>query len=731
MATKLADGTVLVAGGVNTTDVGVSELYAQNPPAPYSLQITPAVATMVIGGTQRFTVVDSLGHPRDEATWIVSNPSLATITTDSAPTLTAVADGSVTLTASVQGVNVDAQVTILATSTFPAGSIRFTVPTAGASTSPKQLLQATGSGSETAFFATSASGGDTWVQGVSADGQQLWQTLLASTTGVSVPDAFGGLLVPMYVGCDHVNPMRVRNIDGPTGLPLWEVVGTSSCTTDAPQMAIRHDGVIFMTTAGNTSGFPELMIVDGASGQILSAPAIPPSTFEDSTGQQLTGYSRVGPPLIDGDGSAFLEYEVRHVAFGFPPFVTTAAIWLMKIDVNGTTTTTQLTTTDTNTNLFPGRIIPDGLGGVIATWTFSPAQPPADPNPLRAARVTAAGTVTPYNLPLQPAQVLISPSGLPVNPDVLLGATNSAFFSYGSDLVSFNVDTGVANWTYSVAPSQIKVLVADSTDGVVAKRIDADSETVVRLSSAGDATPDSWSGSGIDYSQTWTWLGQVASTSMTVYEAPGVPLSPSGFAQNKGANQATQKITLTSSPQSSGPDWDTILSVFQKVKTALDAEPSPRSCSTWLASGGTNGSSIIQTLFLAGHRFGHVSLNVPTVIAFVGGKNSDFTFIQGLPDTWSVTVNSTGSFFQPVLMPDGTVGVVGGYRLKDGQFTGYANATLQGRASTLIHETAHIIKPIDAKRNRVFQSDLGNSNEGALNDQAVHEYCGTLINSLQ
>ena len=499
--TRLSDGTVLIAGGYNTTYLASAELYAPTPPAPTSLQITPAGVTTLVGGTQQFTVVDNLGHARDDVMWSVSDSTVATITTDSSPTLTGVAAGSVTLTASIQGVSAETLVTIVGGTSLPEGSVRWRVPAGAAGLSPMQIVPSVGSDGGPAIFAISGGGTagllqapstmkaltqaasststDTLIQALTADGQQLWQHWLPAVNGNSVPDRFGGLIVTQFNTCDHVNPMTITDLDGPTGEWRWQVEAASTCTNDPPQFAMRHDGVVVIVTPGNTSGLSEVMMIEGRFGTVLAAPPIPPSSFDDVLGQTFTGYSRVGPPVIDGDGVTYLEYETRHVAY--PAHVTTATLWLMKIAMDLTNTSTQLATTDTDTNLFPGRVIPDGHGGVIATWTFSPTQSPADPSPLRAAHVTAGGGVTPYDLPVQPPDVLPGPTGLPLNTLLALGENDTVFASYGSDLMSFNSMSGTIQWSYSAAPAAIAVVVADASGGVAAKVTADGIDTVVRF----------------------------------------------------------------------------------------------------------------------------------------------------------------------------------------------------------------------------------------------------------
>ena len=65
-------------------------------------------------------------------------------------------------------------------------------------------------------------------------------------------------------------------------------------------------------------------------------------------------------------------------------------------------------------------------------------------------------------------------------------------------------------------------------------------------------------------------------------------------------------------------------------------------------------------------------------------------------------------------------------------FSGYPHRSLKGRATTLIHETAHLLKPADPWHGlRVFQPDFGIPAAGQANDQAVHEHCHVLIDGLQ
>src|SRR5882672_2213876 len=117
-----------------------------------------------------------------------------------------------------------------------------------------------------------------------------------------------------------------------------------------------------------------------------------------------------------------------------------------------------LSSTTDDTNLLPGRIIPDGQGGLIATWTVSPSNPPQSPPPnphtYEASHVVGGVPGTPYDLPFNPHT---APLGK--YPTMVLGENGTAFASgltAASDgssndvdqIVSFDLNSGTPNWSY-------------------------------------------------------------------------------------------------------------------------------------------------------------------------------------------------------------------------------------------------------------------------------------------
>ncbi len=608
-ATLLNDGTVLVAGGsgYNGAPVALSELYAVTPPRPPSLQVTPSVANMEVGGTQQFTAVDNNGNPRSDLTWTVSNYSLASITSDSSPTLTALAAGQVTLTATDGTVSAQAQITIVAVGSITPGTALWSVPlTPGFSA--LQLAQAMPTANGPDLFSIQSNGTQSFIQALSDDGQQSWQASLPAVNGNSFPDAFGGVLVTEHQTCNtgQTDPMSVVDLDAGTGQPIWQITSqgipgagpqgsTLYCYPEAPQIAIRAatDGAIVISAPGNTAGLPELMLVDGTSGQPIVDVSryIPPSKYTLSDGTVLNGYSPIGPPIVSSDGSAYVEYEVRQIAY--PPKITSAVLYILKIaaDQYNTPTTTQLSSTTQDENLFPGRIIPDGQGGVLATWVISPSNPinlPIPTNPYQAAHVVSGAVTATYNLPFSPKTCVLGADGLPINPTLVLGENGVAFATDGKSsgdstnnegpkVVSFNLASGTVNWFYQVTStsSVLSMMTAISGNGL---DINDSQNGVTQFDSSGNASAVTGALGGVAQS---SWNGNwVLQTAQGASEPLISPVTlPDSFSAMPGGNQsgngAAIEQVLTNQSQGAQKQLPDLTSPVCTYGPFVDVPPPP------------------------------------------------------------------------------------------------------------------------------------------------------------
>jgi len=80
----------------------------------------------------------------------------------------------------------------------------------------------------------------------------------------------------------------------------------------------------------------------------------------------------VEAPKVNTNGRAYVKYcEVRDTV---NDVVTSDTLYLMQINPDNSSSSTIVSSTTQNQALLPGSIIPDGNGGVLATWSVSVVQ---------------------------------------------------------------------------------------------------------------------------------------------------------------------------------------------------------------------------------------------------------------------------------------------------------------------------------------------------------------------
>jgi IPT/TIG domain/Bacterial Ig-like domain (group 2)/Galactose oxidase, central domain len=544
--TGIKPGQVLL-----TADVDGVEAQIQVNVAPVSLQITPASATLLVGDSHQFAVVDERGRPGNIATWTVDNTTLATITADAAPTLTAEAAGQVNLTATVVGVSTQIPVTISPAVVFNPGDVLWSAPPVLGFT-PQGLFQAFPTDTGPALISVQAgTGNQSLVQGLTTDGQQLWQTALPfAYTGVSVPDGFGGLIVVGACDANNSIPLTIVDIDLNGGTD-WQTQITSTtpgvCPPSFPKIAIGLDGTVIVSNVAQVS--PALVILDGRSGGTISAPPIPPSTFINTSGQSTNCdcFSIVGQPIINIDGSVSVEYEVRQVQFLLQggSTTTTSSVSLLNIATDYSTTNVVQLSSATFADLFPSSMIPDGQGGTLATWTIvdsfnlNTGQTPIAPQPYQAADVVAGAVVATYPLPnASPNLPPHGSDGLPIPPPLLLGQNGTAFVSYGTNITSFQIASGSSVWNYPAPPQSSLTPLASTDNGSLV--VDNLQNGIIQLDPSGD--PSQLVAGNFGGSETYSWTSgwfvggtqAVSAIELPVEPDPGSPwgMLSGGSSQN-------------------------------------------------------------------------------------------------------------------------------------------------------------------------------------------------------
>jgi Bacterial Ig-like domain (group 2)/Glucodextranase, domain B len=381
-----------LAGNSATATVSVSVSMS----APTSLQITPGPATMQIGSNQSFTAVDQTGTRRPDASWSVSNTSIATLASDGSGTLTGIAAGQVTLTATIGSVSGQTQVTVLAGSSLTAGTVLWSAPSVSGFTA-QQIVQAmpTVNGPDLYSIETDSSS-DVLVRAFTADGRQLWQSSVIPTFyGSGVGDNSGGLLL---TGA-NATAFETIDINPQTAGQNWQyspapVSGVTPSIESS--LAVGLDGTVYFveeycsynySSAGSSSLLTAtdcLNGINGSTGALVSQVTLPTSYGADYVGPDcdVAQYSSVSytpgsysAPVVAPDGSVYVEAATYQSTFSLACDSSgeTASssygesLLLLK---NGAQFQTLGSNSIQGDPFIPVAVIPDGNGGVLATTCF-------------------------------------------------------------------------------------------------------------------------------------------------------------------------------------------------------------------------------------------------------------------------------------------------------------------------------------------------------------------------
>jgi hypothetical protein len=186
--------------------------------------------------------------------------------------------------------------------------------------------------------------------------------------------------------------------------------------------------------------------------------------------------------MVNSDGWGYVEYEVRNVVNNV---ITSDNLYLQQIaPTDNNFPATLLSSTTQNQALLPGPIVPDGQGGILATWTISPSSGPVPQYPYQAVDVVAGVVGTPYNLPFSPTTLSFGQS-----PTIVLGQNGDGITTNGTDAVngpvvaSFSLTSGSVNWSYQGTAGDTLSIIQATADGGVT--INDSSIGVIQLSSTG------------------------------------------------------------------------------------------------------------------------------------------------------------------------------------------------------------------------------------------------------
>ena len=269
----------------------------ETPPPATGVILTPSSVSMVVGETRTLQAADAQGQPFQGLMWSSSDTTVASLSTDDPPIITALTPGHTTIIAG----DGSTDITVYAGPVLPTGTIKWSIPGDGSGVT--QILPAVPSETGVAdVFALQSSGK---LMAVTADGFVSWTADVGTDSKKLLPDFQGGMVL--------AGGQSVQELDGLTGQAkpaysytyppsVYSIVGL------APT-AVHTDGTIF-TVDGHS-----LLGIDPQTG-------VPKFgiTMEDSNYHQLpycefpVDNQTVSPPtvyqlMIAGDGNAYVAYS--------------------------------------------------------------------------------------------------------------------------------------------------------------------------------------------------------------------------------------------------------------------------------------------------------------------------------------------------------------------------------------------------------------------------------------
>jgi len=537
-----------LAGNFSTTTLNITV----SMPAPTSLTVTPANPNMVVGGAQAFTAVDQTGTSRPDATWSVSDTTIASFSSSSPNVLVGNAAGTATLTATVGSITGQTTVTVLAGSSLTVGTVLWTAPAVSGYTT-QQIVQAVPTANGPDLYAINTQGySGTIVQALKSDGELLWQSAaIAPGFLFGVGDNGGGLIVRAEdpsTGSDALTDLNPQ-----TGVQSWEYVTQNFDGLPANDAAVGLDGTVYIVEFSASQNADLLDEISGSTGALLGQIQLPtsPSAYynEDCLDDNIEDHQpgRYGPPVVTPDGSVYLEVEASQYTAtwacgnGTETVTTTYSESLSLLRVlPGGGTQTQTLNSYSGSGAYPvpfnlpGDVIPDGNGGVLASYDEEPDQFTTVP----VIMDTTSGA----------SQTFANLDDATSDSALVLGDNNTAFATDATNVVSFNPSNFQQEWTYSSTSGGNVSLVAATSGGGVSIN---DSELgVIQLDSSGSASAPQNSVQGANPYEMWTPMSDLLPSNLGLWTAtnasanvlsflvgPQEPLALSPFVEPTAAQQ--------------------------------------------------------------------------------------------------------------------------------------------------------------------------------------------------
>ena len=384
----------VTAAGVVVTRVGDAA----------SIAIAPDSRTMAVNELATLSLHDDFGATVTGAAWSSSDLTIATLSEDDPPVVTAVAAGTATIRAVKGDLSAEATVTVDSASVLADGTTRWTIPpTPGLTMEPPIFTHRVEPDVPDMFVVERAAFGEATLRAVSSEGEVLWKQ---HAPGVPLMgDSFGGVIVgaPFGLQLDFfgalirlgnaggVRPWRyesggalarpaqspdgtiyvVENIhgQGPDGDDLWDkhvlVIDGKTGRMIARRPLAREVEVFTAELDGQVVREKPLLVC--ASNRKEAAPA----TMGPVVGSDGRGYLLVRR-LFKHKFDTCLEQQARHrrtISHGIDLVILSAdAAPVVRPIFEDACDVPAFQASPCDVRPDPKQLVPDGIGGILASW---------------------------------------------------------------------------------------------------------------------------------------------------------------------------------------------------------------------------------------------------------------------------------------------------------------------------------------------------------------------------
>lgn len=366
------------------------------------LTLNPSERTMLVNETGTLTLRDEFGVAPANATWQTGNAAIVSLSADNPPVLTAVAAGTVTITASKSGLSAGATITVVAGETLPtgevrlpAGTTRWNLPTVTSTqsrrTAPIYTHRSQANGPDLFTVEPNTLLTEFTMRAVTADGEVLWKEaapglpLMGDAYGAAVAGVPGAYRCAAYYGEDRFCFTALVRFAGTETVGPWryESAGYLDRPAQGPDgtiFAIEHIGggrseVLDQPDYGNNKS---VVMLDGATGQVTGRVSFAPETQLTACGLTENEPLTIGP-IVGADGNGYVAVRQRHRSYSGPcndppsqVLITDDETWtLLRLSRTGELARAVVDECHMSCGaLFsPQQLLPDGTGGLVLNGT--------------------------------------------------------------------------------------------------------------------------------------------------------------------------------------------------------------------------------------------------------------------------------------------------------------------------------------------------------------------------